>query len=185
MAPSREQLTLVRATPAQRLELYRGLAACFAGGATVDEFIAQQQCVQLSDKISDGQTAGRDQGRSALPIHLVYPLRRRPADDGRTYVPVSDTLSTESRGSIQLDVRPLLIKEPGQPIREEKAAHFGRLFVPLRFRGQGLSAAMTRDLRALVQSGALAPPLDSIELFYGQAEPKLSGICALARRRQS
>ena len=39
-----DQLTLVRATAEQRLEIYRGSAVCFAGGATVDEYIAQQQC---------------------------------------------------------------------------------------------------------------------------------------------
>ena len=96
-------------------------------------------------------------------------------------MPVSDPLSVESRGSVQIDVRPLLVKEPGHSTRQTKAAHFGRLFVPLRSRGLGLSAAITRDLRALVQSGALAAPLDAVELFYGQAEPKLSGICAPAR----
>ena len=102
-------------------------------------------------------------------------------DDSRTYVPLSAPLSTASRGSVQIDVRALIVKEPGKPIREPSALHFGRLFVPVEQRGQGLSAAITRDMRALVQSRALAPPLDLIEMVYGQAEPKLSGICASCR----
>lgn len=107
-------------------------------------------------------------------------------------MPISSPLSTYSRGSVQIDVRTLIVKEPGKPIREASALHFGRLFVPVEQRGQGLSAAITRDMRALVQSRALAPPLDSIDIVYGQAEPKLSRVCAsrrmnsdLSRRRSS
>jgi len=91
---------------------------------------------------------------------------------------VTDRWSTESRGSVQIDVRALWIKEPGQPLREGKAAHLGHLFVPVEHRGRSVSAGIIRDLRALLQSGALAAPLDSIDLVYGRAEPQLNRVCA-------
>ena len=39
-----EYLALVRATPAQRLAIYRTSAVCFGGGATVEGYVEQQQC---------------------------------------------------------------------------------------------------------------------------------------------
>ena len=93
-------------------------------------------------------------------------------------MPISDPRSLESRGSCQLDARPLLVKAPGQEIREGTAAYFGHLFVPVESRGKGISTAITRDLRVLLQSHALAHPFHDVELLYGQAEPKLSAVCA-------
>ena len=75
-------------------------------------------------------------------------------------------------------MRALLIKAPGKPVREGHAVHAGRLFVPSEHRGKGLSTGITRDFRALLQSRALAPPLDAVSLICGQAEPSLSGVCA-------
>lgn len=100
------------------------------------------------------------------------------AELSRTYVPLSEPRSIQSRGSCQTDVRPLAIKEPGRAIRDGHALHLGHVFVPIEHRGKGLSAGINRDLRALLHSRTLAPPLDAIDLVYGQAEPKLNRICA-------
>ena len=51
MPAGSEQLVLVLATPAQRLQVYRTSSVCFAGGASVDEYVEQQN---LLDRTSEG-----------------------------------------------------------------------------------------------------------------------------------